>query len=667
MPSVRWSILAFFFLLGKQALASNTTSTYLEKDDVTVTGDANIEHGLIDAPVKVEVLTGSYFQEQQYQDLSEGLSDIAGVNTTNTQRRAGSKSALIQGFGENSVLVMIDGTPVSQNGPFGFDLTQISTSDIKKVEVIKGAASALYGSQAMGGVINIITKKPTEKVRTSIDLSQAQTLEGTGGQARNGSFNFAGRNRLGGAKAAFSYRDQEALDLDTMTIAQDDVAFKRYHGSLYLDTSLGRTKLFSQYIYTAGQMTSTVSRPFSSSAFGASVNKTDTASHNLKIGAERKIGLGNLSAILNIEDTTDDLVLNDRPSTPYPETFKETDFKARRIDILYKGATVGAHEFSFGGLIREDEVSQNTTTQAIESIIVRTQDIEQKRISSYEAFFQDTILLGNFEVSPGIRHQVDSNFGSFTAPKINISHYLEGQDYSLKSWISFGTGYRAPSVKERFFTLDHTSVANYIVTGNENLAPEESISLQIGEELRLSDSFSIHGNFFLNQVSGLIETVERESTLSSRLFSYENLEKVISRGVEAAAKIKIGETVSLAANYSYTETINTQTNLLLANRALHNAFLSVNFRPNSKLSMIALTRFSGAKYVDEQNLETSPAFSVTDLKVNYQLNKKLSLYSSLNNVFNSIRTPGGDTVVPIIDDRPSRGQEVFVGLKMELL
>lgn len=654
---------AFTAALGAQG---QTIEKEIELDAISVLGEKEAVNGLIDAPVKVEVLDKKYYESQQYQDLAQGVTDIPGVSTANTQRRAGSKSALIQGFGENSVLVMIDGVPVSQNSSFGFDLSQISVSDLEKVEVIKGGASALYGSQAMGGVINIVTKRPEKKAQAEIDISTSQATSGQSAQARNIQLTSSARYKKWGTKLSFSFRDQDDFDLDPQTIGKEGVAFKKMHGSLYLERDIGKLNAFVNYILLKGETTSQSSRPYSSSSFGPSINITDTTTHNLKGGLEGKLGPGTLRALVNVENTQDDLTLNDNPTTPFRETFKDTSFEARRFDLIYKEIKVANQNITAGLLVKEDEVNQNTTTQVVEQIIVNTTDIDQKKIRSYEAYAQDSFFVGNFEVAPGVRYQYDDNFGSFAAPKVNISHYGNIGKAAFKSWFTVGTGFRAPSVKERFFTLDHTSVANYVVVGNENLEPEESVSFQLGEEVRYK-GLTLHGNLLLNRVTNLIDTVERDTGTSSRLFTYENFDEVISRGIETGLTLKVSESLSGRINYTYSETINQATNLLLANRPLHTGLASLDYKPSELWNLRALGRFTGAKYVDNENQQTSPQFSTLDLRASYQWSKDLLIYTSLNNVFDVTRDPLVDTVVPVVDDRPTLGRQIFVGLKMEVL
>lgn len=664
-----WTYFLLFFLVG----TSRASADYQLKEDlnpIIVKDQREDTNGLIDAPVKVEVLSAEYLKEQQYQDISEALQDVPGVTFNETERMVGSKTALIQGFGENSVLVMIDGVPISQNSSFGFDLSQMATSNIQRVEVIKGGASALYGSQAMGGVINIITKKNTGGQKVEGEYSQGLLSSGDSGKAENARVFLQSSYKNVGFKITASQRKQEGFDKNINTISQDGDEFLKRQASARIDYQLKKASLFFDGLYFNNKNTSSGSRPYSSNAFGPSLNITDTESFNLKLGAEGNVGTGKIRAILNWERNEDNLVLNDNPTTPFKEIQKSTSVIGRRFDLQVRDLVFGSHKITVGTLAKDAKINQGTISQAVPEFFVETADIQNKRISSYEAFVQDNFWIKDFEFSPGARYQYDRDFGSYVAPKINISHFMDIGDFGLKSWASVGTGYRAPSVKERFFTLDHTSVANYIVEGNPNLAPESSLSFQLGEEIKtpiLGRELQLYGNLFLNRINNLIEIAEGEPRGGSSLYTYQNFKSVISRGFELGLKTPVTEKISLNLSGSYTETIDEQTNLLVANRPLVSGMSSLTHQTTDDLQFILLGRLRGSQFSDAQNQIISKGFFRTDIKANYRVNKNLKFFGSLNNIFDISRPISQDEVISTIDLRPVRGREFFFGVNMEVL
>ncbi|MAF77527.1 MAG: hypothetical protein CME60_05140 [Halobacteriovoraceae bacterium] len=660
-------------------VATTFLSIYLRAEPVShknqglieVIGNKEVHSGLVDAPVKVEILSEEYFNEQQYQDLSVAVKDIPGVTTLSSDLRTQAKTPVIQGFGENSVLVMIDGVPVGQNSSFGFDLSQVATSNIERVEVIKGASSSLYGSQAMGGVINIVTKKGSDKTRLELEASASQMTQTSDGRLKNLKGHFEKKLFSYQMKMTYSLREQDQFDLDDQSIIKDGTDFRRQQFGLRIDRNFGKLSTFFDLLYFKGNIESYSSQPLSSNSFGKIQNITETDNLNLKLGTQGKLGKGEFRGIINIEDNDDLLILSDRPDTPFIETKKLTDFKGKRVDIQYRDYELGQHSITTGLLYRESLVDQRTFSQSTPDLIVETSDVENKKVSSYEAFVQDNFWIDSFEISPGARYQYDKDFGSHVAPKINISHFSDYKNFGFKTWASVGTGYRAPSVKERFFTLDHTSLANYIVEGNPDLKPEESLSFQLGQEIKWESSskqsqMNLYGNLFFNKISNLIEINQGQSDGSQTIFTYENFDKVTSKGIEIGLKGSY-QKLNFRLNGSYTETVDRTTDLIIVNRPLYLGMFSLGYKLTDKLSLLSLTRYNGKSYADKENEQISKSFLTTDIKVNYDITQNLTSFLSINNIFNETKDPAQDTVTPQFDGRPNRGTEIFLGFRLRAI
>ena len=647
--------------LGNTSVSENS----VEDNTVYIYGGLNTKSGLIDSAVKTDVLSSEELDSSHYSDLSEAMSDIAGVSETSVDRRGGAKTALIQGFGENSVLVMIDGTPVSQNSSFGFDLTQISTENIEKVEVIKGGASALYGSQAIGGVINIVTKRPLNKKKLSLDLNSGIDQESNKAKQVNAKALYSNRAAGIGHKVTISYRSLSEYDLDKSTYAKDGPEVRKLNGSLFLDKKLGANILSLNYMYFDDNIKSTSSKPFGSSTFGAIDNVTKTSTHNIKVQNLYKRGSSSIKTYVNAELIRDDLNLNDDPKTYWTETHKVTDYNSYRAEAIYDTILFDNHALTAGLLYKEDRVDQRTRTQQTEDIVVNQSDIDNKKVWSLQGYIQDNYVQDDYEISPGVRLQYDSNYGQTISPKVSFSLYKElTPNLESKSWLTLGTGHRSPSIKERFFTLDHSSVANYIVKGNDNLRPEKSISIQLGNKLDLNKKHTLHGNIFYNRISDLIETTELISSTSTQIFSYKNFDNVESRGIELGSNFSPTKSHKLGMNYSYTETINKTTELQLLNRPLYSWKAKYTYAPTESISIINSLRYTGKKYTNEENTKVSEGYSSFDTKINYDYTKNLTIYFGINNLLNTVKDPTPDSVVAINDDRPTLGRFFYTGIQL---
>ncbi len=660
-----FTVLALMAISNVHAQSATSTKE-MDNETVYIYGALNTKSGLIDSAVKTEVLSSQEIEDSHYNDLSESISDIAGVSEISVDRRSGAKTALIQGFGENSVLVMIDGTPVSQNSSFGFDMTQVSTENIEKVEVIKGGASALYGSQAIGGVINIVTKKPLNKKKLFIDLSSGMDQESNEAKQANAKVLYSNRVNGYGHKFTASFRNQSDFDLDKNTYAKDGPKYSKLNSSLYLDKKLGNNTLSLNYMYFNDYVKSTSSKPFGSSTFGEINNETRTTTHNIKLQNILKSGDSSLKTYVNAELIRDDLNLNDNPKTTFQETHKLTNYDSYRVESIYDRLVFDNHALTAGLLYKEDRVDQKTRTQQTESIIVDHSDIDHKKVWSLQGYIQDNYFKDSYEISPGARIQYDSNYGYNFSPKVSFSYFNElSENIESKSWLTLGTGHRSPSIKERFFTLDHSSVANYIVQGNDNLEPEKSISIQFGNKLDFNREHSIHGNIFYNKISNLIETTELESSTSTKVFSYKNFDNVDSKGVEIGSSYTPNNLNKFNLNYSYTETINQTTGLQLLNRPLYSWKLKHTLSPSESLSIINSLRYTGKKYTNEENTKISEGHSSFDTKFNYRYSKSINIYFGINNLFDSVKDPTIDTVVALNDDRPTLGRYFYTGIQLK--
>lgn len=643
-------------------------STEIEK--IQVTGQ-KASSGLIDAPTKIEIIDEETIQKLQHQLVADAIQEIPGVGTSAISRRASGQSALIQGFGENSVLVMIDGTPVSQSSSFGFDLNQISTADVARIEVIKGGASALYGSQAIGGVINIVTKRPDSQAKLLMEVS-AQSANSNfnenrnkqGPYGQNAKIFYAGQlNDKTGLKVNGSLIKKNEIDQDPASLTTDSPNEQHLNGSVELSREIGKNLIIAKHMVLNSLNTNNSSKPYSSNGFGPSVTQTKTTTHNSKLTLERQTNNGELKAIYNREETRDHLILNDNPFTVFSETAKFTDHISHRYDLSLQNMFLGDHSISMGLLYKHERVDQTTSTQVIPNNKIIQKDIDNKELNNLEGFVQDNFSWKNFEISPGLRVQKHNQYDLSYTPKLNVSYYDQIANVDLKSWITIGSGYRTPTVKERFFTLDHSSVANYLVIGNEDLDAEESVSLQFGQEFKFLNKFSLYVNVFNNYVTNLIETTEVEPQNGTRIFTYNNIQSVLSQGIELGLQWDLNPKLKLQTNYTYTEISNRDNDLFLANRPLYNARVNLFYNVRPKLQIISQNIYRGDSYQNIENTEIQEGYILNHLKTNFQYSKDLSFFAALNNIFDIRQDAAQDLVIPQVDQRPALGRNLFFGLR----
>src|SRR5690606_23582549 len=125
--------------------------------DQVVISATRTERAVVDAPVRVEVVTAAELARTHARTLKEALENVVGLQLREIHGKSGYEAAL-QGLGGDQVLVLVDGLPISASTGSTVDVTQLALAEVERIEVIKGATSAQYGSAAMGGVINVITR-----------------------------------------------------------------------------------------------------------------------------------------------------------------------------------------------------------------------------------------------------------------------------------------------------------------------------------------------------------------------------------------------------------------------------------------------------------------------------------------------------------------------------
>ena len=141
----------------------------MDLEEVVVTA-SRYEESIMETPVSIEVIDQEEIEESNAQNIAELLDTYTGVYIKDNGSQVGTKSVKIRGASSDQVLVLLDGIPYNDPHNGGLDLSIISADNIEKIEIIKGPASVIYGANAMGGVVNIITKEIEDSSLTKLDL-----------------------------------------------------------------------------------------------------------------------------------------------------------------------------------------------------------------------------------------------------------------------------------------------------------------------------------------------------------------------------------------------------------------------------------------------------------------------------------------------------------------
>lgn len=605
----------------------------LDKVVVTATGSEQLVE---DAPASITVVSQEDIEKKAYADVTDMLVDVPGVSITG----GGSSSDIsIRGMAPHYTMILIDGkrqnsreTRPNSDGP-GIEQGWLPpTQAIERIEVIRGPMSSLYGSDAMGGVINVITKKvPTEwsgGIRNEITLQE----DSDSGNIYQTNFYVGGPlvdDRLGiqiyGQKL---YRQEDHI-LNGFN-KQDKTA-----GTIKLAFSPNQDHDF--ILEASRTLQERASYPGKSAAlFDRFGNPADPSISDY---SRNLYSLGHTGRWGSL--TTDTYLQHSKTNNPGRSMFlKSTEFDTKWTRPL------GSH-FLIGGLNYQKEDLKDNGNQYNPDI---------NKISRYQwaLFVEDEwSLTDNFALTGGVRMTRDENYGSHWTPRLYAVWHATEQ-FTFKGGIS--TGFKAPGLRQ--------TVANWgqitggggvpaIIMGNPNLKPEKSFNQEVSvlwDNLNnLNASLTLFNTQFKDKISEVRVCTDPNGDptchvepgdqgykfISERI----NVDKAVMRGVEATVTWQAMDDLKLSANYTYT--YSKQKSGPFAGKPLnktpkHMANATLDWDPNENLNVWSRVNFRGktSDYLSRVSMaDGTPSFTFFDVGTNYKLSKNVSVGAGIYNVF----------------------------------
>ncbi len=639
-------------------------------DDVVVTG-TRTERKLLDVPVRTEVVSKQEIKKTHARDLAEALRNQPGLLLKEIHGKSGSQ-VWLQGLDSDRVLVLVDGRPVSASTGSSVDLSQLAVGDIDHVEIVKGAVSALYGSSAMGGVVNIITRRSTAPMTYSLvgdvgSFGSKNLGDETDIAATHVGLSLTTNRNHWQTHLGFDYRDSNGFDLDKSTYPFEGDKGPKYNLNaelLYQFTGGAEVRL-APALYRED-----LRRHFSSFAPGVGEIKKHkneeakrvTTTLSFKQPLKQDAGLSGFFMHEDFDDITEQDVLATAPVDQRREAnlaFNKAEIQWDRplgekqlwtMGLVGFRAKLRQHQDRLDGaqLVGIDEISPGADRQNV------------------EVFAQNDIFLSrSWELLPGFRYQDDSDFGTHFAPKLNVMMTPEWfPKVETRLRLGVGTGYRVPSLKERHFLFDHSALG-YMVLGNPALIPEKSESFQAGFDMTHENGFRTEVSLFHNDIEDLIDTdrnAERSASTGLSIFEYVNIAKARTRGADIIFDYRFNPQFSADLGYSYLDAIDRSTGNQLTQRPKDQIKIGIDWRLvrwNSEISLRGT--YQSDEFVDAANTIVSPAWTTLDLKYNQPLREGLTFFVGIDNLTDEHRSPlrAGQ------DFRPKKGRFLYIGLRLE--
>ncbi len=656
---------AMFVCTSASAQNERGTPGTDQLDQIVITGTRN-ERALADVPVRTEVVTRKQLEQTHARDVAQALRHRPGLLLRDIHGKGGTE-VWMQGLDSDRVLVLVDGRPVSASTGSTIDLTQITTNNVERIEIVKGAVSALYGSAAMGGVINVITRQPDAPL--SAELSFDSGTYGSQGisDSRFGEQNLSANGQVRNGPVTMgldvSVQSSDGFDLDdsTFDFEGDRGTTTNLAGNVRLDIGSSDTLKF-----TSAWFDEDVDRDFSTFAPGVGEIEKLDAEHATRytqtLDWTRKLADGAAFSAWALLETFDDQTIQDTIATGVVDQQRQAEIATRRIDLQYDRPLNDSHTMTFGATLGNTSLDQ--TVQRVDDGTVSVLDelTPDSNTSNVDAFVQSDIFVGErWELLPGIRVQNDSGFGTHVAPKINALY----QPDMLPTWnprvrAGIGSGYRVPNLKERHFLFDHTA-NGYIVLGNPELQPEQSLSLQLGVELSNIVGTRLEASLFQNRFTDLIATsLDTESSGAGNLqvFRYSNVDDARTRGVELNLSHPLRTNLTIHGAVTLLDATDLSTGNDLTRRPEQQVQLGAQLDLR-RTSLTLQTTWQSSEYVDIDNEIESPSFASVALKVNRTINPHLRLFAGVDNLTDEHRNPAR----PGIDVRPTEGRFAYLGVR----
>jgi vitamin B12 transporter len=557
----------------------------------------------------VTVITEKEIIEKGKGTVLDLLRDVPGLSILQCSGFGGTASIYLRGSKPGYTLVMIDGVEV--NDPMGtdrsFDFGCLTTDNIERIEVIRGQQSTLYGSDAIGGIVNIITKKGRGKAKIEVsgsigtDDTFSESVGVRGGTEKvNYSLSLSRLDSEGISKA-------DRVAGETLDLEKD--GFENTTISSRLGFNLAaKSELDLSLRYTEAKI------DVDDGGYDDDPNHTsDRKVLTSKLGFKQllssrwdhKLSLSFLNMERNYRDKEDIIDTTDDLTSWYKGENKKIEWQNNFL--LSKINTLTA------GFEWEEEKGSSSQEGTYSS------DFSEKSIKNTAGYLQNQCRIGNkLFTTLGLRADEHELFGTQLNYKISCAYFITETNTRLK--INWGTGFKAPSL----FQL-------YSYYGNTELKPDESKGYDLGvEQGLLEEKVSLEMSYFHNDFENMID-------MDTYTWEYKNIGNAWTDGFEVGMGIKPLEGLKVKLNYTYTQTEDKETKLELLRRPVSQSNLNINWdflqKGNVNLNVSYIGEYKDIYFVGfSPERATLGEYALVYIVTSYDLTESLKVFVKINNL-----------------------------------
>jgi len=596
----------------------NTPDNAIELPNVVVTA-TRTETPENEVGSAITVITAQDISDKKINNVADALRTVPGLDVVRAGGAGQQTSVFMRGANSNHTLVLVDGVEMNDpSSPTGaFDFAFLQTDNIERIEVVRGVASAAYGSDAIGGVINVITKKGTGKTKlTAVAEGGSYGTWKTGGNISGGTervnysfdasrletdgFSSADKNlgnvepngyRNTNLSGRTGFKVNEALDLGVTLRYGEGKSFLDNGGGKGADdpNSYGR---FNE-LFTRGFGHLKLFEGFWEQTVGVAYSRTDRSNVNA------------IDPLNNFSSAATNL--GEKVKLDY-----QNIFHVHKSNTVMLGVEQEADSLS--SFASYDSPSWSSSG----SIPIKT-------MNTMGYYLQDQIKLFDRSFTTlGVRYDDNNRFGGHETWRANELYTIKETATRLKA--SYGTGFKAPTLNQLYDTI--------YLSGNPNLKPETSRGWDVGVEQDIFKKFSTLGvSYFENDISNLI--VATPQSPGSWVYINQNISKAKTNGIETFMEMRPLTDLTLRSTYTYQDAKNSDTGNQLLRRPRNKASFDTDYRFLEKAHVHVNVLMVGQKFDYLENGQGPlSGYVMLNLAGSYDVHKNVQIFGRIDNVLN---------------------------------
>ncbi len=622
---------ALLMLAGVAQADPHSAAT--ELDTITVTATMS-PHQTRTAPASVTIVPREELEIRNANNVLEAVRGQPGVTMTG-QGTAGRKTITLRGMDGRHVLTMVNGRRIAASddivGHSDYQYNWTPMSSIERIEIIRGPMSTLYGSEALGGVVNVITRRPTDKWEGELSLGGATLANSAGGDQTNAAVYLGGPV---GEKLTLRLTGQTAYNQSIAS--ESDPAVSGIEGSKINMGSIGATiDLTANQTLDLDYAGGLERRFFDASSRGKYYeNHYDIRRDQGSVvwNGDFEKWNGQMRAYRSEIDITNYRTNGQSPSEPQ-------NMKEEVVDG-YASTTFGRHRLTGGGELRREELAHAELVGGDDS-------------ARHNALFlQDEIELGHgLTFTVGARYDDHEIFGNEISPRAYLV-WEASDDLVVKG--GYGHAFKAPTLKQISPNYRYEG-SSYDVLGNPDLRPESLDSFELGADWQVGD-VALTGTVFYSKVRDLIASTKISPAGQRSVYQYQNVDRARIMGLEAGAVWDISPSFAWSTSLTLLKTEDQDTGEQLEYRPKLSAASALDWVGPAGWSARVGLEYTGKQYTASGDL---PDYILWNASLAKDFGKQVTLRIGLDNI--------GD--VNLEDKSPDfqyaeRGRTVFANLQM---